>query len=87
MEIIPCTYWYVKEGVFNSERVLNGWIEKLNQALASDYEGLRLSGNPFWLEKEDWGDFVDYEKKVDAVISNYPMIALCTYSLDRSQRN
>jgi MEDS: MEthanogen/methylotroph, DcmR Sensory domain len=42
-----------------------------------------LTGNTFWLEKEDWNDFYDYEKAVDRVIGNYQMMALCTYSLDR----
>ena len=83
IEIIPYTHWYVKEGVFDSDRVLNGWVEKLNQALANGYDGLRLSGNTFWLEKEDWNDFVDYEEEVDRVLGNYQMIALCTYCLDR----
>ncbi len=81
--IIPYTHWYLKEGVFDSERVLNGWVEKLNQALANGYDGLRLTGNTFWLEKEDWNDFVDYEEEVDRVLGNYQMIALCTYCLDR----
>jgi PAS domain S-box-containing protein len=83
IEIIPYNHWYVKEGVFDSERVLNGWVEKLNQALANGYECLRLTGNTFWLEKEDWNDFVDYEKEADAVLGNYKMIAICTYCLDR----
>ncbi len=83
IEIIPYTQWYVKEGVFDSNRVLNGWVEKLNQALANGYDGLRLTGNTFWLEKEDWNDFVDYEEEVDRVLGNYQMIALCTYCLDR----
>ena len=82
IEIIPCTYWYVKEGVFNPERILNGWVEKLNQALESGYEGLRLAGDTSWLEKEDLDDFLEYEKKVDAVINSCHMIALCTYPLD-----
>ena len=71
------------EGVFDSERVLNGWVEKLNQALDNGYDGLRLSGNTSWLEKEDWDNFVDYEEEVDRVIGNYQMIALCTYCLDK----
>ena len=83
IEIIPYDQWYVKEGVFDSDRVLNGWVEKLNQALANGYDGLRLTGNTFWLEKEDWNDFVDYEEDVDRVLGNYQMIALCTHSLDR----
>ena len=83
IEIIPYTQWYIKEGVFDSDRVLKGWVEKLNQALANGYDGLRLTGNTFWLEKENWNDFVDYEKEVDRVLGNYHMIALCTYCLDK----
>ena len=83
IEIIPYNQWYVKEGIFDSDRVLNGWVEKLNQALANGYDGLRLTGNTFWLEKEDWNDFFDYEKEVDRVLGNYQMIALCTYCLDK----
>lgn len=83
IEIIPYTYWYVKDGIFDSQKVLNGWIEKLNQALDNGYEGLRLTGNTFWLEKKDWNSFVDYEKEIDSIIGNYSMIALCTYCLDR----
>ena len=52
IEIIPYTHWYVKEGVFDSDRILNGWVEKLNKALAYGYDGLRLSGNTFWLKKK-----------------------------------
>ncbi len=83
IEIIPYNYWYVKEGFFDSERVLNDWVEKLNQSLASGYDGLRLSGNTFWLEKEDWNDFVEYEEEIDKIIGSYHMMALCTYSLDK----
>ena len=57
IEIIPYTHWYAKDGIFNSETVLNGWIKKLNQALERDYEGLRLAENASWLEKEDWDNF------------------------------
>ena len=83
IEIIPYAHWYLIEGIFDSERVLNGWVEKLNQALASGYEGLRLTGNTFWLEKKDWNNFDEYEEEVDGVIGNYHMMALCTYPLDR----
>jgi PAS domain S-box-containing protein len=73
----------VNEGVFDSRRSLNGWIEKLNNALKTGFDGLRLSGNTSWMEKRDWDDFVDYEDEVDRILGNYRMIALCTYSLDR----
>ncbi len=83
IEILPHTEWYLKGGRFDVERVLNGWIEKLNSALARGYEGLRLTGNTFWLEKEDWQSFLDYETEINRLIGRHPMIALCTYCLDR----
>ncbi len=83
IEILPYTEWYTKNGSFDSSRVLSGWIEKLEQAAEKGYDGLRLSGNTFWLEKEYWEDFVDYEEAVDSVIGRYQMIALCTYCLEK----
>ncbi len=83
VEIIPYADWYLKKDIFNSEKLLNGLIEKLNHALTSGYDGLRTAGTTFWLRKEDWDDFVNYERKVDRIIGKYQMISLCTYSLDR----
>lgn len=82
IKIIPYTDWYVKEGIFVSGRVLNGWVEELNQAQESGYKGMRFSWNTSWLKEEEWDNFVNFEKKADSVINNYHMITLCTYSLD-----
>jgi PAS domain S-box-containing protein len=87
IEIIPYTEWYLKNGDFNHQRVLNGWLEKMNQALNEGYDGLRLTGNTFWLEKYIWKDFTDYELEVNNVIGNYKMLAICTYSLDKCGAN
>jgi PAS domain S-box-containing protein len=83
IEILSHTEWYLRRGRFGSKRVLRGWIDKLNGALARGYDGLRLSGNTFWLEKKLWAGFTAYEETINTVISRYPMIALCTYSLER----
>ncbi|MEW6348879.1 MAG: MEDS domain-containing protein [Thermodesulfobacteriota bacterium] len=83
IEILPYTEWYLKDGVFSAERVLKGWVDKLNSALTAGYDGLRLTGNTFWLEKSDWQAFVEYETLVDGVIGNCRMLGLCTYSLDK----
>lgn len=87
IEILPYTDWYLTGGEFDSKRTLYGWVDKLNQALAKGYEGLRLTGNTSWLEKKDWKSFTDYENEVDNVISKYRMIAVCTYSLDQCGAN
>ena len=83
IEIIAHTDWYLLGGTFDQDRVLKGWVDKLNDALARGCAGLRLTGNTFWLEKADWRSFTEYEAAVDAVLGQYRMLALCTYSLER----
>jgi len=83
IEIVPYTKWYFKKGTFNLERVLSGWIDKLNQALSKGYGGIRVAGNTAWLEKKDWRNFTDYEEEINKTIGKYRMIAICTYSLDK----
>jgi PAS domain S-box-containing protein len=83
IEFFPYSEWYLGEGSFNSKRVLNGWVKKLESALSRGYEGLRLTGNTFWLEKASWRSFADYEAAINGIIGQYNMLALCTYSLDK----
>ncbi len=83
IEILDYTQWYTKTGGFDANEVLQGWIEKEKQALERGLEGLRLTGNSFWLEKKDWRDFADYEEAVNSVIGQHQMLAVCTYSLDK----
>ncbi len=81
IEIIPATEWYLKDGSLDLQRVAKGWGDKLNQAPASGYEGMRVVGSTTWLEKKDWQDFMEYEKGGSDATSK--MIAICTYSLDK----
>jgi len=63
--------------------VLRGWVEKEKRALEKGFDGLRLTGNTFWLEKRDWKDFVDYEAAANSLIGKHRMLAICTYCLDK----
>ncbi len=83
MEILDYRQWYVLNGKFNADRVLQGWVDRLEAALKRGFEGLRLTGSTFWLEKSLWKNFSDYEAAVDSVIGKYRMLALCTYSLSK----
>jgi PAS domain S-box-containing protein len=83
IEILDYSQWYTAGGKFDSGRVLAGWVAKLESARERGFDGLRLTGNTFWLEKDDWQSFVEYEAAIDSVIGRYPMLAMCTYSLVR----
>ena len=68
-------------GKFDSNRVLQGLVQKENEAIQRGFNGLRLTGNTFWIERPLWSKFVDYEEAVNAVIDDHKMLALCTYCL------
>jgi len=82
IEITSYNDWFLTEGAFDPEKVLNGCAEKLSYASHNGYEGVRLSGNNSWLDKENWERFIKYKEQTDNVICNCQIIALCTYSLD-----
>lgn len=81
IEIFSYNDWYLLDGKFDSERVLQGWVEKEEGALKRGFEGLRLTGNTLWVERDLWKSFVDYEEAINSVIGKYRMIAVCTYCL------
>jgi PAS domain S-box-containing protein len=81
IEIVSYISWCVNEGIYDSERKMNCWFEKLNHAIENGYEGLRLAENTSWLKKEEGEDYIDFEKKVDSNVDKYPIIALCSYPL------
>lgn len=83
IEILDYSRWYIQSGRFSADEVLQGWVDKLKAAQERGYKGLRLTGSTFWLEKADWDDFTQYEKTVNGVIGRYPMLAICTYSLQK----
>ncbi len=83
IEILDYSQWYTKTGKFEADKVLGGLVKKEKQAIQKGFNGLRLTGNTFWLEKKDWKKFVDYEEIINNVLHKYKMIAICTYSLDK----
>jgi DNA-binding CsgD family transcriptional regulator len=85
VELLPGYDWYLKGGRFDSQKITGGWHEKLRWALDKGFEGLRISGNAFWLESNQWKEFCAYEQELDESLSGQPMIALCTYSLQASR--
>ena len=87
IEILDYDQWYTKTGKFEADNVLHGWVQKHDEAINRGFDGLRLTGNTFWLEKEDWRQFIEYEARVNYIIGKYRMLAICTYSLDRGGAN
>jgi hypothetical protein len=52
IEIIPHNEWYFENVAFSSKRILDGRVEKLNQALTNGYDGLRLTEDTLYLKEK-----------------------------------
>jgi DNA-binding CsgD family transcriptional regulator len=85
IDIVPGREWYLTGEGVDPKRITGSWHKKLRQALAAGYEGLRVSGNAFWLGSEYWQDFYDYEEELEGFAAGQPMILLCTYPLADSK--
>ncbi|HKE25199.1 MAG TPA: PAS domain-containing protein [Bryobacteraceae bacterium] len=82
LEIVD-TEWYTGGGEFESDRVLQSWVDRLEAARRRGFAGLRLTGNPSWLERPEWHGFMEYEAAVDGIFGQRRMLAICTYSLSK----
>jgi DNA-binding CsgD family transcriptional regulator len=85
IEILSGREVYLKDDVFDMQRLMNLWMEKLSAALARGYSGMRVSGNAFWFESEHCDNFNAYEREIDAVLVGQPITAFCTYPLTTSR--
>ncbi len=82
IEVFPYTDWYLKGGSFDLRRTLGMWMDKHGEALSRGFDGLRVSGNPYWIDnKKDCDDFACYEAEINDVIGGTRLLVLCTYSL------
>jgi DNA-binding CsgD family transcriptional regulator len=81
IELIPGYEWYLHGGELDPQRVTDGWLAKLDEALARGFAGLRVSGNAFWMQTDHWDRFCEYEEAVDRAFAGARVIGLCTYPL------
>jgi DNA-binding CsgD family transcriptional regulator len=84
-EILNGYDWYLAGDGIDIQRVTSGWKEKLHGALARGFQGMRVSGNAFWIESNQWKEFCEYEHELDRSLSGKRMIVMCTYSLRKSR--
>ncbi|HVT85839.1 MAG TPA: MEDS domain-containing protein [Chitinophagaceae bacterium] len=73
--------WYLKDKIFVPDIVINGWYQKLSKSLNKGFDGMRVSGNEAWLDRDVWKNFIDYERNLNNSLKDHRMIVLCTYPL------
>lgn len=83
IEILDFREWYKMTGCFDPDRVRQGWMERLDLALARGFDGLRFSGDTSWLSDDEWDHFVHYEARLDPIVGASRILAICTYALPK----
>ena len=83
IEILDSGEWYTKGGKFEPDMVSQNWARKETQASVLGFDGMRVSGNISWLQRDQRRAFAEYEADLEKEIGNYRMIALCSYPLDK----
>jgi PAS domain S-box-containing protein len=83
LEVLEYSEWYTLGAGFQADRVLQGWVDRLEAAARRGFDGLRLTGNTSWLEKPEWHGFSEYEATVDAIFGQHRMLGICTYMLSK----
>jgi C4-dicarboxylate-specific signal transduction histidine kinase len=81
IEIVSARDWYLQGGTFDLHRVTAGWHEKLAQASAKGYVGVRVTGDTAWLARKDWKHFCEYEEALNDAVADQRLAVLCTYPL------
>jgi hypothetical protein len=81
IEIVRYSTWYLKDGRFDVERVIEASRQKVAQALQEGYVGVRLSANESSPMRTDWKEFSQYELKLNQLLEGERMLVLCSYSL------
>src|SRR6202035_2929378 len=85
IEVLNEFDWYLEENLIDIDREVKAWMAKLERALALGYQGMRVSGDTFWLSENYMKNFHAYEKRVNDLLTDLPMTIMCTYALAKSE--
>jgi hypothetical protein len=84
LHIVPHDAWYLAQGRFDKGRTLQQWEGPLRRAESEGYAGLRITGDPAWLNsEEERRAFMDYERDATELLARSRIVALCTYATSR----
>ena len=75
--------WYAAGEAVRPDDLVNGLLQREQDALGLGYAGLRTSGNCAWVSQGQWADFQDYERLIQTAVRGRRMICLCSYCVDQ----
>jgi DNA-binding CsgD family transcriptional regulator len=79
IEIVSAQKWFFDGSAFSLKQALRRLKQRLEQASARGYAGMRVAGNPAWLRRKDWKRFGAFEQALTKSFARKAVIILCSY--------
>jgi PAS domain S-box-containing protein len=83
IEILSHHDWYLINGRFELDNVLQSMLDRLRIALERGFDGLRVNGDEAWLDHKTSHDFIEYERLLNPAIAGKRLIISCSYQLGK----
>jgi signal transduction histidine kinase len=83
IEILSHHDWYLINGQFELDNVIQSILDRLRIALDRGFEGLRLNGDEAWMNRGSWHDFIEYERVLNPAIAGKRLIISCDYQITK----
>lgn len=83
IEIANGDAWYATGERPHPHELVRSLMLRGQAALDAGHAGLRTSGNCAWAGKEQWPDFLEYERLVHENVQGRPMVCICSYCMDQ----
>jgi signal transduction histidine kinase len=85
VRVIACHDFFCRDGRFDADHAARQWERFYQEALAEGFQGLRVLGHHTTFTRQHWGEFVEFERSLDAELHGKKAIALCAYSLSEGR--
>ncbi len=73
--------FYLKNGVFSVVKTIESFAAFEARVLEKGFKGIRVTGDGTWALKDNWLQFMMYEKEINQTIHLHKIRALCSYSI------
>lgn len=87
LEIISYEDWYLFNGHFDGQAILDLSLEKYKNAIYSGYSGFRFAGNACWTDGDYFDDFIDLEERINKLLSDEKILILCSFKYDKCTKD
>jgi PAS domain S-box-containing protein len=81
IELVAHDKWFLEGRAFDLQGVVNRFKQKVDEALARGYAGMRVNGSPAWMRNEDEKELYEFEGELNKLFPKERIIASCTYPL------